>query len=58
MTGAGERAGTTAGYLNERGDMTILVCGVEPLPSRRVSNIGAAYARVPWDGVVRVAALK
>ena len=30
--GAGERAGTTAGYLNERGDMTILVCGVAAAP--------------------------
>ena len=56
--GAGERAGETAGYLNERGEMTILVCGVQPLPTVRAANIGAAYARVPWDGVLRVAALE
>ena len=55
--GAGERAGSTAGYLNERGDMIILVCGVEPLPGRQPSNAGEAYTRVPWDGVVAVAAL-
>ncbi len=56
--GAGDRAGTTAGYLHERGDMTILVCGVEPSPVVRASNIGAAYVRVPWDGAPRVAALR
>ena len=56
--GAGDRAGTTAGYLNERGDMTILVCGVQPMPGVRAANSGAAYARVPWDGVLRVAALR
>lgn len=40
--GAGERAGSTAGYLNERGDMIILVCGVEPLPGGRPANAGEA----------------
>lgn len=56
--GAGERAGSTAGYVNERGDMIILVCGVEPLPGRRPTNTGEAYTRVPWDGVVAVASLQ
>jgi membrane-bound lytic murein transglycosylase A len=56
--GAGDRAGATAGYLNERGDMTILVCGVEPLPTARTSNMGSVYARVPWNGVLGVASLR
>lgn len=55
--GAGERAGATAGYLNEDGDIIILVCGVEPLPGGRPANAGDAYARVPWDGLVTVASL-
>jgi membrane-bound lytic murein transglycosylase A len=56
--GAGQRAGSTAGHINERGDMIILVCGVEPLPGGRPTNAGAAYTRVPWDGVVAVASLR
>lgn len=56
--GVGERAGSTAGYLNERGDMIILVCGVEPLPGGPAANVGAAYTRVPWDSVVAVASLQ
>ncbi|HET9062581.1 MAG TPA: MltA domain-containing protein [Candidatus Binatia bacterium] len=56
--GAGERAGSTAGYVNERGDMIILVCGVQPLPGGRPANAGEAYTRVPWDGVVAVASLQ
>jgi membrane-bound lytic murein transglycosylase A len=55
--GAGERAGSTAGYVNEPGDMIILVCGVQPLPGERAVNAGDAYALVPWDGVVSVASL-
>jgi membrane-bound lytic murein transglycosylase A len=55
--GAGEWAGAAAGYLNETGDMVILVCGVEPLPGGRPANSGNAYTRVPWDGVVAVASL-
>jgi membrane-bound lytic murein transglycosylase A len=55
--GAGERAGATAGYLNELGEMLLLICGVQPLPGGRPANAGAAYTRVPWDGVLTVAAL-
>ena len=55
--GAGERAGATAGYVNERGDLIILVCGVEPLPGGRAVNSGEAYTRVPWDDVTTLASL-
>jgi len=57
--GAGARAGSTAGYVNEGGDMIILVCGVEPFPGGgRTENVGEAYTRVPWDRVVTVASLQ
>lgn len=56
--GIGDRAGDAAGYVNERGDMVILVCGVKPLPHGRVtSNAGDAYTRVPWRDVTRLASL-
>ena len=56
--GAGERAGSTAGYLNERGDMTILVCGVEPIPGGQPANAGQVYTRIPWHGVPTVASIR
>jgi len=55
--GVGERAGATAGYLNEGGEMIILVCGVEPLSGGRPANVGNAYTLVPWDGLLTVASL-
>jgi membrane-bound lytic murein transglycosylase A len=55
--GVGERAGATAGYLNEGGEMIILVCGVEPLSGGRSANAGSAYSLVPWDGLLAVASL-
>jgi membrane-bound lytic murein transglycosylase A len=56
--GVGESAGTMAGHINQRGDLVVLVCGVEPLPRARGRNRGDSYARVPWGQTLSLAALR
>lgn len=55
--GVGEAAGHTAGHINERGDLVVLVCGVEPLPRARGRNNGDVYARVSWGETLALARL-
>ena len=52
--GEGTRAGMAAGFVNNPGDMIVLVCGVEP---RTVASRGSnGLARVSWPEVERVLA--
>jgi membrane-bound lytic murein transglycosylase A len=51
--GEGEKAGLAAGYLNRKGSLTLLVCGVEPSPGRIATvdgNHRTAYVGRRWRG--------
>jgi len=53
--GEGDRAGSAAGYMNRRGDMIVLMCGVEPLRHAKGSD-SAAFSRVALPQVVETLA--
>lgn len=46
--GEGERAGTVAGYMNQPGEMFVIVCGVEPIRNITARKSNPAFARVQW----------
>jgi membrane-bound lytic murein transglycosylase A len=46
--GAGERAGTVAGYMNQPGEMYVIVCGVEPIKRMAGATANSAFERVEW----------
>jgi membrane-bound lytic murein transglycosylase A len=58
--GAGERAGTVAGYMNQPGEMYVIVCGVEPLKRMAGVTPNPAFRRVEWKSspAIRVASAK
>jgi len=50
--GEGEYAGAAAGYMNQPGDMVVLMCGVDPMPRAAEKRpAGGAFERVAWPQV-------
>jgi membrane-bound lytic murein transglycosylase A len=53
--GEGDRAGSAAGYMNRRGDMIVLMCGVEPLRHANGTS-SSAFSRIPFPQVAETLA--
>ena len=46
--GEGENAGRAAGYVNRKGDMLVLVCGVDPIRQAHDDSRGNKFSRVAF----------
>ncbi|RMD84951.1 MAG: transglycosylase [Candidatus Dadabacteria bacterium] len=55
--GEGEQAGTVAGYMNQPGRLTVLICGVRPYRTLVARGALFDWQRVPWPAASGAAGL-